>query len=336
MTKSDINIGFDDVLIKPQYSTVRSRSDVDLSTNLSESLSLSMPILAANMDTVCEYPMAAAMNDGGGIGVLHRNMIHSKRIACVRRLSQEGRLSAVAFGVNEILLPAIKRHIDSGIDMIVLDIAHGDSAHALDAVESIRSYVDGRGADVCIVGGNVATAGAVYRMRSAGAHCVKVGIGPGAACLTRVNTGVGIPQLSAIIECAEVADSLGMSSIADGGLRNVGDIAKALAAGADAVMLGSMLAGTDESPGDHYDIDGKEFKGYRGMASADAGSSYIEGASGYVPYVGSVSGVLESIRNGLSSALSYSGAANLSEFRAKSQFVRVSVGAIAENGAHGV
>jgi IMP dehydrogenase len=326
---------FDDVLLKPQYSNVMSRKDVDLSTSLSGNLKLNIPIIAANMDTVCEEKMATAISRLGGIGVIHRNMPMGDRMQSARILNINGCLAGVAVGVNEFDKQHIVNLAQGGVNAIVVDVAHGDALHVYRAITQIKCFLKRYAPDVCLIGGNVATGDAVERMASAGVDCVKVGIGPGAACLTRVNTGVGVPQLSAIMECAVRADYLGVSCIADGGIKTPGDVAKAIAAGADAVMLGGMLAGTDEAPGEVYAVDGKKVKGYRGMASSGAGSSYVEGAEGHVAYKGPVADVITSIEHGLRSAMSYSGAFNISEFHAKSEFVRVSPMSVGESGAHG-
>ena len=344
-------ISFNDVLIKPQYSNVSSRSDVDLSTSLNPWLKLGIPLIAANMDTVCELKMAQSMAQLGGMGVLHRNLTKNQRIDA---LADMGELnfgnqsvdqtdlyrrfvtSAVAVGVHEVDKNFLGRCISSNVDAIVVDVAHGDSLQTYNAIIEIKCFLERNSDHVCLIGGNVATGEAVERMVNAGVDCVKVGIGPGAACLTRVNTGVGIPQLSAIMECAARADFLGVSCIADGGIKTPGDVAKAIAAGADAVMLGGMLAGTDEAPGEIYtDGYGHRVKAYRGMASSGAGSAYVEGAEGHVEYKGPVSDIVTSIEHGLRSAMSYSGAFNISEFHAKSEFVRVSPASLGENGAHG-
>ena len=344
-------ISFDDVLLKPQYSNVMSRKDVDLSTSLNPWLNLDIPIIASNMDTVCELKMAQEMAHLGGMGILHRNLTKDERISALSHMGDLGfgkqsvketnlyrsfLPSAIAVGLNEIDKNFIGACIVNGVKAIVVDVAHGDSLHTYNAIIELKCFLERNSDHVCLIGGNVATGDAVERMVNAGVDCVKVGIGPGAACLTRVNTGVGVPQLSAIMECAARADYLGVSCIADGGIRTPGDVAKAIAAGADAVMLGSMLAGTDEAPGEIYmDGNGKRVKGYRGMASSGAGSSYVEGAEGHVAYKGPVADVVTGIKNGLRSAMSYSGAFNIAEFHAKSEFVRVSPMSLGENGAHG-
>jgi len=329
-------ISFNDVLIKPQYSNVTSRKDVDLSTRIGR-LELGVPILAANMDTVCEEDMAMAMYGLGGLGILHRNLSVDARVDSIKNVTAiyNGRVG-VAVGVNEFSKEDIAKYVEWGAKAIVVDVAHGDALHVYNAIIDIKCFLERHYPSVCLIGGNVATGDAVERMVNSGVDCVKVGIGPGAACLTRINTGVGVPQLSAIMECAARADFLGVSCIADGGIKTPGDVAKAIAAGADAVMLGGMLAGTDEAPGEIYtDGYGHRVKAYRGMASSGAGSKYVEGAEGHVEYKGPVADIVTSIEHGLRSAMSYSGAFNISEFHAKSEFVRVSLASLSENGAHG-
>ena len=326
---------FDDVLIKPQYSNVMSRSDVDLSTTLSRGLVLDIPIIASNMDTVCELEMARKMSELGGMGVLHRNLTKDARKLAIRNLMAWGSVSAVAVGVHEVDKNVLGSYIYNGVKAIVVDVAHGDAIHVYNAITEIKCFLERNSDHMCLIGGNVATGEAVERMASAGVDCVKVGIGPGAACLTRINTGVGVPQLSAIMDCAEKADHVGVTVIADGGIKTPGDVAKAIAAGADAVMLGGMLAGTDEAPGDVQMINGQRVKSYRGMASGGAGSEYVEGAEGFVDYKGPVAGVIKAVTNGLRSAMSYSNAKTIPEFMAKAEFVRVSPMSLGENGAHG-
>lgn len=319
-------LSFDDVLIVPRYSEVRSRSDVDLSVKLGR-LSLDLPFIAANMASVCEEKMVWAMAKQGAIGVVHRNVPLKQRF-----MFAAGQInSGVAFGVNEDLDEVIAEANKWRIRMMVLDIAHGHSLHALRALSKVR---DGLDYDATLVGGNVATATGVRAFADAGADVVKVGIGPGSVCSTRVATGVGVPQLTAISECADAADVCGVQIIADGGIRSSGDAAKALAAGADAVMLGSMLAGTDESPGNLVKVNWQQFKEHYGMASAKAGSEFVEGVSGLVPLKGPVAGVLKDLRNGLSSACSYVGAHNLDEFRMRVEFMRVSNASLAESTPH--
>lgn len=329
------HLSFDDVLLRPLYSEVRSRDDVSLVTELSNGLKLDLPLLAANMDTVCGESMAITLAEMGGIGVLHRKMIPGERLRIVKTMVANNQKVGVAVGVHT-LLSEIMAHLDCGVSMLVLDIAHGDSAHALDRVHQIRSVVEKRNSSTCVMGGNVATPEAVQRMYNAGAHSVKVGIGPGSACTTRIKTGVGIPQVTTILECSQAADEYGISCVADGGMKTPGDVAKALALGADAVMIGGMLSGTDEAPGELVAIGSKQFKEFRGMASKAAGSLYEEGASGMVPYKGSVKSIVWDICKGLRSAFSYSGANNVEQFHLKAELIKISMASVAMSKAYGL
>jgi IMP dehydrogenase len=321
-------LSFDDVLIVPNFSTVRSRSHVDLSVKLGN-IQMDVPIMAANMDTVCEGAMVRAMDKMGAIGVVHRNLPLSDRFKVAAAASATR--AAVAFGVNEDLDNVIYEAGVHGTQMLVLDIAHGHSEHALSAIQYLRRKI---GLNVTLVGGNVATASGVIDLAEAGADVVKVGIGPGGACSTRIVTGVGVPQLIAIADCAAAADMYDVQIVADGGLRTTGDIAKALAAGADAVMLGSMLAGTTEAPGEIVKINGVEMKSYRGMASSEAGSEYPEGVAGYVEYKGDVAPLIDKIVRGVSSTCSYVGAANLAELPVNATFMKVSNSSLRESSPH--
>ena len=321
---------FDDVLLSPRYSEVRSRSDVDVSTTLGN-VSLDIPIVAANMDTVCGPAMASAIDFMGGFGVIHRNIDLLSRFSCVAGFTL---VSSVAFGVNEDLDFIISEANRWRTKVLVLDIAHGHSRHALDALKYVISGVE---YDATFIGGNVATKKAVEDFANIGAHVVKVGIGPGSVCSTRVVAGVGVPQLTAINDCAEEADVCGIQTIADGGIKSPGDAAKALAAGADAVMIGGMLAGTEESPGQVVRLDdGSLVKSHRGMASGEAGSSYPEGVSGTVPVKGPASEVVDSIVKGIKSACSYVGASNIRELQENAQFVKISPAGLRESAPHDI
>ena len=322
-------LSFDDVLIVPGFSTDRSRSHVDLSTMLGK-VGMGLPIMAANMDTVCEGSMVRAMDKLGGVGVVHRNLPLNIRFGVAAASKTR---SAVAFGVNEDLDHVLYEAGVHGTRMLVLDIAHGHSEHALTTLQYMRRKM---GLDVTLVGGNVATAEGVVDLAEAGADVVKVGIGPGGACSTRIVTGVGVPQLTAIAECVAAADRYAVQIIADGGMRTAGDVAKALAAGADAVMLGNMLAGTTEAPGDIVTIQGVKMKSYRGMASSEAGSAYPEGVSGYVDYKGDVGPIVDGIVRGVSSTCSYVGAKDLLELSRNATFMKVSNSSLRESAPHDI
>lgn len=262
----------------------------------------------------------------------------------------QGRLrAAAATSVGDDGYERAERLIDAGVDLLVIDTAHGHSQRVLDAVSRIKKISN----SVRIMAGNVATAEATQALIDAGADAVKIGIGPGSICTTRIVAGVGVPQLSAIMSAVETAQKSGVSVIADGGIKFSGDLAKALAAGADAAMIGSLLAGTDESPGDVYLYQGRSFKAYRGMGSVGAmarGSAdrYFqaevqdtlklvpEGIEGQVPYKGPVSGVLHQLTGGLRAAMGYVGGRDLADFRQRATFVRISNAGLRESHAHGV
>ena len=260
----------------------------------------------------------------------------------------EGRLCvAAAVGTGLEHLERVSALVEAGVDAIIVDTAHGHSKGVIDMVRTIKGKFP-----VEVIGGNVATAEAVKALFEAGADAIKVGIGPGSICTTRIVTGVGVPQLSAILECSEEAKKLGISIIADGGIRTSGDIAKAIGAGADTVMLGSLLAGTDESPGQIVVYDGNSYKEYRGMGSmgamiAGSADRYFqagskveklvpEGVEARVPYKGSVSPVIYQMVGGLRSSMGYTGSKNIAEMKQKCKFVRITDAGLRESHPHGV
>ena len=325
---------FDDVLIVPRRSSVRSRQDVSVSTWLSRRIELGLPVVAANMDTVCEHEMAIAMARLGGIGMLHRFMPIDAQAEQVERVKEAGAdlLVGAAVGTDRDMIERAKALVAVGADALVLDIAHGHSDHAIDGVRRLKDHF----ADTDVIVGNVATAAGAADLAEVGADAVKVGVGPGGVCTTRTVAGVGVPQLTAIADASRV----GVPVIADGGIRNSGDIAKALAAGASTVMVGSMLAGTKESPGEVEQGAKGLQKRIRGMASFEAVKSradrsgedldeeYLsyrapEGVEGTVPYKGEVSKLVWQLMAGLRSAMSYTDARTLPEFWQLAEFVAV-------------
>jgi IMP dehydrogenase len=475
-----VGLTFDDVLLVPQASDVLP-AHADVSTRITKTVALNIPVLSSAMDTVTEGRLAIAMAQAGGIGVIHRNLgpeqqakevekvkkfesgmvvnpvtihptatlkdalqlmkehrisgipvvepakggkgdgklvgiltnrdvrfatnlatpvselmtkdrlitvqagvsreeakrlLHQFRIEkllvvdeayrCIGLITvkdiekaakypnackdEQGRLRvAAATSVGEEGYDRAQRLIAAGCDLIVVDTAHGHSQRVIDAVRQIKRLSN----STQVVAGNVATAEATRALIEAGADAVKVGIGPGSICTTRVVAGVGVPQLTAILDCVAEARKTGTPIIADGGVRFSGDITKALAAGADAVMVGSLLAGTDESPGETYLYQGRSYKAYRGMGSVgamargsadryfqqevkDALKLVPEGIEGQVPYKGPVSGVLHQLIGGLRAGMGYVGAKNLAELKAKARFVRISPAAVRESHTHGV
>jgi IMP dehydrogenase len=468
---------FDDVLLVPQRSSVASRSAVNTSARLTRRLTLAIPIVSANMDTVTESPMAIAMAQAGGLGILHRFMrverqaaevarvkraesyvvenpatitpsatvgqarakmaadgiggllvvepggrllgmltardillltdaaatvetimtplarlctapvgtdletarrvLHAHRIEKLPLVDAAGRVQGLittqdivklqehplatkdgkgrlrvgaAIGVRPDDLERAAACVNAGADVLVVDIAHGHADHALQMVRSLKQ----RFPEVEVVGGNVATAAGVRDLAAAGADAVKVGVGSGSICITRLVTGFGVPQLTAIMDCAEAAREAGVPLIADGGVRTGGDLTKALAAGADTAMVGSLLAGTEESPGASVMREGRRYKVVRGMASLTANVDrkaieqggevdpeewervVPEGVEAVVPYRGAAADVLHQLVGGLRSGLSYAGATNLAELQQNAEFIRISAAGVAESGAHDV
>jgi IMP dehydrogenase len=475
--RPDTGLTFDDVLLVPKRSDIRSRKDVSTRSTLVRGIELHIPILSANMDTVTETAMAIAMAQVGGIGILHRFMPAGNQVECVRKVKRaeslvvqdpetihgdatvgdarlhmaetgvgglmvvdgenhllgivttrdvllangntdpiqtvmtpldrlvvsghsesleaarkklheyrveklplidaEGRVVGlitaqdivkiqehpnatkdsrgrlrvgVAIGVQADDLARAEACLEAGADVLVVDIAHGHSAHTIRMVGDLKR----RFPDAPVIAGNVATPEGVQDLCDAGADAVKVGVGAGSICITRVVTGFGVPQLTAVIECAEAAHKLGIPIIADGGLRTSGDITKALAGGANTVMVGSMLAGTDESPGVPIVRQGRRYKVVRGMASLTANVArrrmdreeelaaeewaevVPEGVEAMVPYRGSVNDILQQLVGGLRSGMSYAGAQTIEELWEKAEFVRITGAGLQESGAHDV
>ncbi len=344
MSNFDLALTFDDVLLVPRYSGIRSRKDVSLATNLSAKnrFLLDLPFLSANMDTVTDWPMAMAMAEMGGLGVIHRFMGIERQVEAVKRLKEKNLKVGAAFGVKEGELDRARKLVEAGADCLVLDIAHGHSIRAIEAIHSFRKYFP----KVFLIAGNVATARGVYDMASAGADAMKIGIGGGSVCITRLVTGFGVPQMTAIFECVRAAKRAKVGIIADGGIRGSGDIVKALAAGANAVMVGNVLAGTDQTPGEKIFDQNICYKQYRGMASREANLSrpdsvkgeqlIIEGISGLIPCRGDVQEVIKQLEGGLRSGLSYAGARNLKELKERARFIKVTSAGRVENSPHDI
>lgn len=331
---------FDDVLLVPQLSDVKSRHDVSLKSGM---LELDLPIISANMDTVTEESMAIGMAENGGLGIIHR-FLNPQRLdqIIVRCRNAIKDNFAISIGINddsdELIDVAIKRKVTK----FCIDVAHGHHTGVADRIKLLRNRVP---YDIVVIAGNVGTEDGVEYLATAGANIIKVGIGPGSHCTTRVVTGHGYPQLTAIKKCSGAAKSCGVEIIADGGIRNSGDIAKSIAAGANYVMVGRLLAGTDEAPGClAFDTNHNKVKVYRGMASREAqkdrgrsgGRIIAEGVRSRVPYSGPLSDTLDRLRGGLSSALSYSGAHTIEDYQAKAIFIRVTHNSYIEGTPHGV
>ncbi len=334
---------FQDVLLEPQYSEIQSRSEVILETWITPLRTLKIPIIAANMDTICESKMAIAMGQLGGMGVIHRYMDYEKQVKEVAKtaLVLHDATSipiAAAIGVkNGVVEQAIKL-VAAGADIIVIDVAHGHHKTVVELLTTLKTLdltaQDIDRTPVEFIVGNVASYDGVYTLFSNGADTVKVGVGAGSICSTRTVTGHGMPQLLAIAIAALAANSFNRPIIADGGFKNSGDIVKALAVGANTIMTGYLLAGTDETPG----RESYESKEYRGMASREAQRDFYgndpdapEGVVTRVAIKGSVGATIKNLIAGIKSGLSYSGASNLEELRTKGSFVHISNNAYLES-----
>jgi IMP dehydrogenase len=329
---------FDDVLVVPAKSDVRSRREPQLTSPLTKKLTLETPIISANMDTITEAEMAIAMNQLGGLGILHRFVSIEDQVTFVQRVKAAGaKILSASIGVNTDYKERANALIKAGVNVMTIDIAHGHSAAMMDVMKWLKDTHP----SVEIIAGNMAMPEAARDLIEAGADAIKVGIGPGSMCTTRIITGCGVPQLTAIAMCAEVAQDYGVPVIADGGIRTSGDMVKAFAAGASTVMLGSMLSGTIETPGEIQ--HGR--KQYRGMASKAAQVSWRggvpegmapEGESIFVGVKGHVKDVIHELTGGLRSGMSYINAVTVSEIREKARFIEMSSAGFSESRAHGV
>ena len=356
---------FDDVLLIPAESHVLP-NEVDLSTKLADNIKLNIPLISAGMDTVTEGAMSIAMALQGGLGVVPKIMsiqAQAGEVANVKSVvvpsnatkaavdDQNRLLCAAAVGVTSDTFERAEALLEAGADAIVIDTAHGHSAGVLRKIKEFREHFPKQ----TLIAGNVATGDATRALFDAGVDVVKVGIGPGSICTTRIVAGVGVPQITAIYDAASAAREYHKPIIADGGIKYSGDVVKALAAGGNAVMLGSMLSGTTEAPGDIFEENGKKFKRYRGMGSVGAmaqahGSSdrYFqggvneanklvpEGVEARVEYKGDVSDVVFQIDGGLRSGMGYCGAANIPELIEKAQFVQITNAGLRESHPHDV
>lgn len=341
-----LTLTYDDVLLRPAASDVLPH-EVRLGTFLTERIELGIPLMSAAMDTVTESEMAIAMAEAGGIGVIHRNMPLEIQVREVKAVKAAGHPVAAAVGTTDGLEKATALY-EAGCDAVIVDTAHGHSKGVLQTVRAIREAHP----DANLIGGNVATAEGTTALIEAGVDAVKVGVGPGSICTTRVVAGVGVAQLSAVAECAKAARTYRVPIIADGGIRTSGDIVKAIAAGANTVMLGSALAGTDEAPGELVIVRGSTWKAYRGMGSLGAmtkGSRdrYFqegvateklvpEGVSARVPYRGKVGNILAGLLGGLRSGMGYTGSPSIKHLQENARFVRITNAGLRESRVHDV
>lgn len=348
-----LGLTYDDVLLLPDASDVIP-SEVDTSARLTRNISLRIPLVSSPMDTVTESEMAIAMAKAGGIGIIHRNLPVDEQVTHVKLVKGVG-LAGAAVGVGDDGFARAKALIAAGVDVVVVDTAHGHHRGVLEAIARIKKYSP----STEIIGGNVATRAGAQALINAGADAVKVGVGPGSICTTRVVTGVGVPQITAIMEASKACGKAGIPLIADGGLQYSGDIVKALVAGADTVMLGSLLAGCDESPGELVEIDGRKYKAYRGMGSLSAmqtrggKKSYSkdrymqddvlsedklvpEGIEGKVAYRGPLAQVAHQLIGGLRLGMGYAGAPDIAYLRREGRLIQITSAGLQESHPHDV
>ena len=342
------SLTFDDVLLIPQYSSVLP-SETNISLNLTKKIFLKVPFLSSAMDTVTESKMAIAMALAGGIGVIHRNLSIKDQVKEITKVKNRKLIVGAAVGTSKEDLERAKALINNGCDMIVVDTAHGHSAKVLKILSKLKKIE--KNISLCV--GNIATGEAAKRLYDSGADIIKVGIGPGSICTTRMVAGIGVPQISAILEVKQALKNKKIKIISDGGIKFSGDIAKALAAGADAIMMGSIFAGTDESPGKKFKVKGKIYKQYRGMGSIGAMSSgsanrYFqknfkdkskfvpEGVEGRVEYKGSISKIIYQLQGGLRSSMGYIGAKNLGQISKNAKFIKITKAGFYESMVHSV
>ena len=339
---------FDDVLLLPKYSDVLP-SETNIFLQLTRKISLKVPFLTSAMDTVTESKMAIAIAREGGLGIIHRNLDVKKQSFEVKKVKNKELYVGAAIGTNQEDLERARSLVNNGVDLIVIDTAHGHSKKVLKILSKIKSII--KNIPVCV--GNIATADAAKKLYNSGADIIKVGIGPGSICTTRMVAGIGVPQISAIMEVKNALNKKNIKIVSDGGIKFSGDIAKALAAGADAIMMGSIFAGTDESPGRKFKIKGKTYKQYRGMGSIGAMSAgsanrYFqknhkdkskfvpEGVEGRVEYKGKVSKIIYQLQGGLRSSMGYIGARNLKEINKKAKFIKITKACFYESMVHSV
>jgi len=331
---------YDDVQIIPKYSEVKSRLECKLNTRFTKNKYINIPIIASPMDTICGSDMANTLRHLGGVGILHRFCSISEQCSYIDK--QTSCFHVAAVGVTGDWWERSVELINHGCDVLLLDVAHGNHINVKNAINKIKSVYS----NIEVIAGNVCTYEGAKNLCEWGVDCVRANIGNGAMCTTRINTGVGIPSITSILDCVRACDAFDVPVIADGGIRYPGDIAKALACGADSVMLGSLLSGTYETPGEIQKIgiwpNETLYKKYRGSASLDMkldngySKQNVEGVSKLVQYKGYVKHIIDDILDGIRSSMSYVGVTNLTEFRINAELIEVTHSGIIEASPHGL
>ena len=342
------SLTFDDVTLVPQYSSILPHETIT-KTELSKNLKLNIPLLSSAMDTVTESKMAIAIAKSGGLGIIHKNLNPKKQALEVKKVKKNNMIVGAAVGTNEKDIDRVYKLLESKVDLIVVDTAHGHTKKVLTIIKKIKKI--SKNSIVCA--GIIATGKAAKFLADSGADIVKVGIGPGSICTTRLVTGIGVPQLGAILDVKEALKNYKTKIISDGGVKFSGDISKAIAAGADAVMIGSLFAGTTESPGKIFKYKGKLYKNFRGMGSAGAMSAgsadryfqkkskniskYVaEGVEGIIKFKGPVDKIIYRLVGGLKSSMGYMGSKTIKDLQKKSEFVKITKAGFYESMVHNV
>jgi IMP dehydrogenase len=325
---------FDDVQIVPKYSEIKHRADADLTSRLTKEIVLKIPIVSSPMDTITEFEMAWALAHLGGIGFIHRFMDIEKQVDQTASL---GAMTAgAAIGVTGDYFERAQELVNNGCNVLFIDVAHGHHKLVKEAIRRIKNELTGT---FELIGGSIATKEAAQDLCDWGVDGIRVGIGNGSLCETRIRTGVGIPQSTAILDVYSVCDTYDVPMVADGGIRNIGDVCKGLGCGADTIMLGSLLSGTKETPGDISKVglwpNEKLYKKYRGSASVESKldrgeDTNVEGNSKVISYKGKTKRIINDIMDGLKSSMSYVGASNLEEYRSMVEFIKVTQSGVKE------
>lgn len=352
---------FDDVLLVPQYSEI-TPDMADVSTKLTNTFKMNVPFLSAAMDTVSEHKLVTALALAGGLGVIHKNMSiadQAKEVEMVKNyefdnekykralIDKKGRLCVgAAIGVTADMMNRVHALMDAGVDVFVLDSAHGDSKNIINAIKNLRLEYP----NMELIAGNVATYEGALDLMKAGASAVKVGMGPGSICTTRIIAGIGVPQLQAVMDCARASKEMNVPIIADGGIKYSGDVVKALAAGANTVMLGGLFATCEEAPGDIFESNGKKYRTYRGMGSIEAmakGSTdryfqtghkkfVAEGVQGIVEVKTTVEELIFQLVGGLKAGMGYCGSKDIPTLQEKGTFIKITNNALLESHPHDI
>ena len=340
---------FDDVTLAPKYSEILP-TEVDTTVKLTNNLKLKIPLLSSAMDTVTESRMAIAIAKAGGIGVIHRNLNIKKQITEIKKVKKHKLIVGAAVGAGSHEFKRAKEIIKEGVDLIVVDTAHGHTKKVSEIIKYIKKI---KNKNIALCAGNIATPEAAKFLIKLGVDIIKIGIGPGSICTTRLVAGIGVPQLSAILSVRKGLKNKNVKIISDGGIKYSGDLAKAFAAGADAVMIGSLFAGTNETPGRLIKKNGKLFKNFRGMGSVGAMnkgsadryfqikqkdiSKYVpEGVEGFVKYKGDVGSIIFKLIGGLRSSMGYLGSKDIFKLRNKPNFVKITKAGFYESMVHNV